>query len=146
MDVNGIETEGSTQQLNLGTRIQLWCTRNPWPTVLIGAVFVGIGLLIDISFDLYFAEKYPGYNLMVTILSHLFIILGEATMVTFFLHLFVEHKVQTDHLNYMNSLLQQEMGQIQKNVDNIMNNFRNEIDKNVSAIKKSLLEALLEEK
>ncbi len=66
-------------------KIHSWCMDHKKSMILIGLAIIFIGLLIDYQWN-------PSHDTLISAVSHLFIIFGEAIIVMFLLHLIIEEK------------------------------------------------------
>lgn len=72
-------------------RVQNWCMRNKAWTVVIALAIISAGLYVDIALN-------KEHNSIMSAGSHALIIFGEAVVVMFFLHVWVEAKNHEEHL------------------------------------------------
>jgi len=72
-------------------KIHNWCMRHQKLTILFGFIIIFFGILINYHWN-------ESHDTILSAISHLLIIFGEAVVVMFFLHIWVEAKNHHDHM------------------------------------------------
>lgn len=117
--------------------IQRWCISHTGISMCFGFLLIGIGVYIS---------EYEAVHLVTTVLSHFTIIAGEAIVVMFFLHLFVERLNSQGHENVIKNLVKSLSTKMQTEVNSLMADFRNEAEITTTKLKDNFFAAILQDK
>lgn len=125
---------------------QKWAVNNPKICIGIGLLIIFIGLCINLAYEHY-------HFFVLSIFAHLFIILGEAVMVMFFLHLFIEEQTHEKYSKMLldlgsdsRAVLAEQADKIGKEFDGLVSDLRIQAEETVKNINDNLFAAILKDK
>ena len=116
---------------------QRWCIGHT-------GISMGFGFLL-ILFGVYVSD-HDAEHVLPTVLSHFAIIAGEAIVVMFFLHLFIEKLNNQGHENVIKNLVKVLSSKMHTEVDSLMTDFRNEAEVTTARLKENFFAAILHDK
>jgi len=90
---------------NIINRLSSSITQNPIQSILIALSLIGLGIILDYTLVNYNFEKHSIYNIIIKVISRLFISLGEATFVFILLQISIETKITEQHLDIAKTAL-----------------------------------------
>ncbi|WP_345952987.1 hypothetical protein [Mucilaginibacter sp. PAMB04168] len=141
-------------------KISQWCVEHPILSILAGLLCILAGLYINELYSVHTTEAGLKWLTNVhwsAVFYHFLVILGEAIVVMFFLHVFIEkvnshahHEQSREAIRHMESLsaaiLTDKKNEIEKVFGDLIQTFTTEGRQTVEALKVNLFAAILEDK
>lgn len=120
-------------------KVHNWCMRNKGWTISIGLFMIFFGLIID--------QQYGGLHLAyISAIFHLLVILGEAIVVMFFLHVIVEEQNYQEHVQQTGKVLSEIQNGIVSVVEQQASFTETQFRELIQNIKDDLFAAILRDK
>lgn len=131
------ETHKRSSRTQWLDNFQRWCISHTGVSMCFGFLLIGIGVYIS---------DHEALHLATTVISHFSIIAGEAIVVMFFLHLFVERLNTQGHENVIKNLVGSLSTQMHTEVNSLMLDFRSEAEITTAKLKENFFAAILHDK
>jgi hypothetical protein len=137
--------------------LQAWAVNNSHWCIFIGISIIASGLMVDLLDEKKVSEllhiREAIISILIFIIAHGLIILGEVIAVTFFLHLFIEEKQHEQNAKMVEELgneskriLTKQAGSINDEFKGLIDGFKVEADRVIADINEGLFVAILKDK